>query len=139
LKLLVDTNVLIAIRKSKGDRKVQERYAKILYAHDIYVPGVVEAELLHGAVSEEHQKALHRSLEVYTEANLTDGDWKTLGDQLYKYRISGITLPLADAIIAATSMKYGYPVWTEDGHFRLIQRVFPNLGLYSTKDLIDDM
>ena len=32
MKLLVDTNVLIDIRKSKGDKEAQERYAKILYA-----------------------------------------------------------------------------------------------------------
>ncbi len=137
MKLLVDTNVLIDIRKSKGDEEAQKRYKKILYAHDIYVPGVVEAELLHGAVSERNRQELHRSLSVYTEGNLGDGDWKTLGDQLYKYRISGVTMPLADAIIASTSMKYGYPVWTEDGHFGLMKRVFPNLEYYNTKNLLD--
>lgn len=69
MKLLVDTNVLIDIRKSKGDKEAQERYAKILYAHDIYVPGVVEAELLHGAVSEKNQRELHKSLDVFAGAN----------------------------------------------------------------------
>lgn len=137
MNLLVDTNVLIDIRKSKGNKEAMERYAKILYAHNIYVPGVVEAELLHGAVSEEHQKALHKSLSVYNEANLKDGDWKTLGDQLYKYRINGLTLPLADAIIASISMKYSYPVWTEDGHFAMMQRAFPQLKYFSTKELMD--
>lgn len=137
MNLLVDTNVLIDIRKSKGDEEMQKCYSKVLYNHDIYIPGVVEAELLHGAVSEKHQQALKQSLDVYTEVNLGDGDWKILGDQLYKYRINGLTLPLADAIIAAISMRYSYPVWSEDGHFGLMQRVFPELKYYSTKDLIN--
>ena len=136
MNLLIDTNVLIDIRRSKGDEEVQKRYAEILYAHDIYIPGVVEAELLHGAVSEKNQQELHKSLDVYNKANLGERDWKMLGDQLYKYRINGLTLPLADTIIASISMKYNYPVWSEDGHFALMRKVFPNLKYYSTKDLI---
>ena len=136
MKLLVDTNVLIDIRKSKGDKEAQERYAKILYAHDIYVPGVVEAELLHGAVSEKNQRELHKSLDVFAGANLGDSDWKTLGDQLYKYRVNGLTLPLADAIIASTGMKYDYTIWTEDGHFGLMQNVFPQLKVVRTEELL---
>ena len=136
MKLLVDTNVLIDIRKSKGDKEAQERYAKILYAHDIYVPGVVEAELLHGAVSEKNQRELHKSLDAFAGANLGDSDWKTLGDQLYKYRVNGLTLPLADAIIASTGMKYDYTIWTEDGHFVLMQNVFPQLKVVRTEELL---
>ena len=136
MKLLVDTNVLIDIRRSKGDKGTQERYAKILCNHDIYVPGVVEAELIHGAISEKDQHELHKSLSVYSEVNLGDGDWKILGDQLYNYRINGLTLPLADAIIASIGMKHGYSVWTEDGHFSLMQNVFPQLKVYRTEDLI---
>ena len=136
MKLIVDTNVLIDIRKSKGDKEAQERYAKILYAHDIYVPGVVEAELLHGAVSEKNQRELQKSLGVFARVNLGDGDWKTLGYQLYKYRINGLTLPLADAIIASTGMKYDYTVWTEDGHFGLMQSVFQQLKVLRTEELL---
>ena len=110
-----------------------------MYTHDIYVPGVVEAEILHGAVSEKDQRELHRSLAVYREVDLRNGDWKTLGDQLYMYRINGLTLPLADAIIAATSMKYGFPVWTEDGHFRFMQKIFPDLKFFTTRELLNDL
>ena len=135
MKLLIDTNVLIDIRKSKNNEEAQKRYKKILYSHDIYVPGVVMAELLHGAVSKKNQQELHRALSVYAEVNPGNGDWNLLGDQLYEYRINGLTLPLADAIIASISMKYGYPVWTEDGHFGLMKGVFPNLMFYNTADL----
>ena len=136
MNLLVDTNILIDIRKSKDDEEAQKRFAKILYAHDIYVPGVVEAELLHGAVSAKNQRELHKSLDAFSRANLRDADWGVLGDQLYMYRIKGLTLPLADVIIASTSMKYGFPVWTEDGHFSLMQNVFPSLKVYRTEELI---
>ena len=74
MNLLVDTNILIDIRRSKNDEENKRRYALILYAHNILVPGVVQAELLHGAVSEKNQRDLHRSLDVYAEANLGDGD-----------------------------------------------------------------
>ena len=52
-----------------------------------------------------------------------------LGDQLYEYRINGLTLPLSDAIIASISMKYDYPVWTEDAHFGLMREMFSKLKL----------
>ena len=139
MNLLVDTNVLIDIRKCKNNEDALGRYKKILYAHNIYVPGVVQAELLHGAVSEKNQRELHKSLDAFLEANLGDGDWKTLGDQLYAYRKNGLTLPLADVIIASISMKFGYPVWTEDGHFGLMQKVFPSLEYYNTEDLLDGL
>ena len=97
---------------------------------------MVIAELLHGAVSETNNQNLHRSLSIYTELNLGNGDWKVLGDQLFEYRINGLTIPLADAIIASISMKYGYTVWTEDGHFKLLKKVFPNLMVCNTAELV---
>ncbi len=138
MKLLIDTNILIDIRRSKNDKEAQKRYKELLYSHEIYIPGVVIAELLHGAVSEENKRSLHRSLSIYTELNLGNGDWKVLGDQLCEYRINGLTIPLADAIIASISMKYGYTIWTEDGHFKLLKKIFPNLLVCNTAELVSE-
>ena len=93
-------------------------------------------ELLHGAVSEKDHREIHKSLGAFAEANLGDGDWKILGDRLYKYRVNGLTLPHADVIIASTGMKYDYAVWTENGHFILIQKVFLQLKVLRTEELM---
>ncbi len=57
-------------------------------------------------------------------------DWQVLGDNLYKLRINGLTVPFSDAIIATIALKYGIPIWTVDKHFILMQNVFEELKIY---------
>ena len=68
--------------------------------------------------------------DAFESYDLAGSDWNVLGEQLYKLRTHGVTVPLADAIIASTAIKYSIPVWTSDKHFTLMQGVFPALKLY---------
>ena len=69
-------------------------------------------------------------LDAFEDVNLEGTDWNTLGEYLYKLRMDGITVPLADAMIAATAIKLDIPVWTGDNHFELMKTVLPPLKIY---------
>ena len=134
MKLLVDTNILIDIRKNApGDFGI---YKKVMYKNSIYISGVVRAELLHGAYSEKNRRELHSILEMFPQIDLNGNDWEIFGDHLYEYRTHGITIPFTDAILATISTLNDLPVWTNDKHFDMMKNVLPNLKIYQTKDLI---
>ena len=42
----------------------------------------------------------------FDEVNLGDGDWQTLGENLYTLKRNGISVPLGDAILATTAQMF---------------------------------
>lgn len=94
----------------------------------------MRAELLHGAVSAKDFANITTMLEAFDEFNLEIPDWQILGDNLYKLRRKGISIPFSDAIIATITLKRGIPIWTGDKHFLLIQSVLTGLNIYQTPD-----
>ena len=91
---------------------------------------MTRAELLHGAVSDKDFAEITTMLEAFDEKAFAADDWQTLGENLYKLRKSGLTVPFSDAIIATLAIKYSIPVWTGDKHFILMQSILPDLKLY---------
>jgi predicted nucleic acid-binding protein len=49
---------------------------------------------------------------------------------LSELRGSGITVPLADAVLAAVAMSLDVEVWASDAHFNRMQRVLADLRLH---------
>ena len=72
----------------------------------------------------------------FDEVNLGDGDWQTLGENLYTLKRNGISVPLGDAILATTAQKYGVPVWSRDKHFQMMKDVL-GFELYEEEDWIN--
>ena len=129
--LLADTNIIIDYWKN-----VSDALDKVFNTNDVIIPGIVRAELLHGSRSEKNQKNIHDNLAEFDTLNLEGDDWEALGDQLYEYRVHGVTVPMADAIIASIALIYGIPIWSRDGHFDLMRSVIPELKVYRTEELI---
>lgn len=96
--------------------------------------GVVRAELLHGAVSAKDFANITTMLEAFDEFHLESPDWQILGENLYRLRKRGISVPFTDAIIATIALKHDIPIWTGDKHFLLIQSVLTGLKLYQTDE-----
>jgi len=123
--ILFDTNVLIDYWKKP------EELLKLDITPDKYaICGVVKSELLHGART---NKEIDDILHFFNSFNLlhTDEyDFEGIGFMLQTLRENGITLPMADVMIAFCAMKYDVPLWTRDGHFRLIQGLYPELTFY---------
>ena len=133
--LLADTNIIIDYWKPSS-KNVYETLDEIFAANNVIIPGIVRAELLHGSRSEKNQREMHESMAEFDTLNLEGDDWEDLGDQLYEYRIHGVTVPMSDAIIACIALTYGIPVWSKDGHYELMKRVIPELQVIQTADLM---
>lgn len=127
--ILFDTNVLIDYWKKP------EELLKLDITPDKYaICGVVKSELLHGART---NKEIDDILHFFNSFNLlhTDEyDFEGIGFMLQTLRENGIMLPMADVMIAFCAMKYDVPLWTRDGHFRLIQGLYPELTFYYPKE-----
>ena len=122
--ILVDTNVIIDYWNDP-DEKITEIFER----EDIAICGIVEAELLHGARSDKEIKEIEDAISCFEKIPIGEY-WDELGTMLYKLRTNGVTLPLADAIIAQVAIRNSISVLTNDNHFNLIKAVIPALSLY---------
>ena len=123
--ILVDTNILIDYYRSRDSE-----LAKKIDSMDIAICGAVKTEVLHGALDDNEIDNIIRSFMGF-ELKVTDEyDWEFTGIMLQTLRQNGYQIPVTDAIIAYTAMKYDIPLWTKDHHFKLMQAVYPELKLY---------
>lgn len=124
--ILVDSNILIDYyrdRKSELARKIDSM--------QIAICGVVKSEVLHGVKSNEEVDNILASFTTFDLLHTDEYDFEGVGLILKTLRENGLTVPLTDAMIAFSAMKYDIPLWTQDGHFRLIQGLYPELTLYN--------
>ena len=128
MKLLADTNVFIDFWNNLTDQ-----LTSVFEKEDIYICGIVRAELLHGTVSKKNFNSVTKLLDVFDELNPEKGDWQKLGEQLYSLRRNGLSVPISDVIIASIAIKNDISVWTRDHHFKLIQNVLTELRLYEER------
>lgn len=123
--ILADTNILIDYFHSRDSE-----LALKIDSLPIALCGVVCAEIIHGARSDEEVDNFLRAFKTFENLMNDDYDWEGTGFLLRTLRSNGIYIPLADALIAFTAMKYDVPLWTRDKHFLFIQGYFPELKLY---------
>lgn len=83
------------------------------------------------AASVKNFTQISEGLDSFQEVNLETGDWNRLGENLYLLRANGLTVPLADAIIATVVIKYGIPVWTNDKYFGLMSKILKGLNIWN--------
>ena len=122
--ILFDTNVLIDFWRNP------ERLLELEISPDKFaLCGVVRSELLNSAKDEEIDKML-AFFQGFNNLSSDDYDWEGTGLILQTLRTNGVQIPLADALIAFTAMKYDIPLWTRDNHFKFVQGYYPELKLY---------
>ena len=124
--ILVDSNILIDYYR---DRKSE--LAKKIDSMQIGICGVVKSEVLHGAKNYDEVDNILASFNTFDLLHTDEYDFEGVGLILKNLREHGVTVPLADVMIAFCAMKYDVPVWTQDGHFRLIQGLYPELALFN--------
>lgn len=123
--ILFDSNVLIDFW-----RKPKELMKLGITPEKFSICGIVRAELLHGAQSEDEISDMLVFFESFTNLPNDEYDWEGTGFLLQTLRQNGIRIPLADTLIAFTAIKYDVPLWTRDQHFKFIQGLYPELSLY---------
>jgi len=123
---LVDTNIFIDYWKYQD-----EKSKKIFESNDIAVCGIVYTELLTGCRTENKKIEMINSLSSCKYLKFTKKDWIRFADFLKKLKLSGVTVPFQDGIIAWLAIKNNCEVWTKDNHFTVMKAVFPELQLFS--------
>ena len=89
---------------------------------------------MHGARTNQEIDNILASFTTFELLHTDEYDFEGVGFMLQTLRENGITLPLTDVMIAFCAMKYDVPLWTRDGHFRLIQGLYPELTFYYPKE-----
>ncbi len=123
--ILVDTSVVIDALRS-----LAPKWQQLFVAHQAAICGVILAEVLHGARDALHYQQLTAALAKFPYLDMSDNLWATVGQHLYNLRRNGVTIPLADVIIATLAISHGVELWTRDAHFATIQTVLPGLQLF---------
>lgn len=124
--ILFDTNILIEYW-----RKPEELLKLNISPDKFAICGLVKSELLHGAKSYDEVDKMLNFFNSFNLLHTDEYDFEGVGLILKTLREHGVTVPLTDVMIAFCAMKYDVPVWTQDGHFRLIQGLYPELALYN--------
>ena len=127
--ILADSNILIDYYR---DRKSE--LAKKVDSLPVAICGIVKSEVLHGARTNAEIDDILESFTTFDLLHTDEYDFEGVGFMLQTLRENGITLPLADVMIAFCAMKYDVPLWTRNGHFRLIQGLYPELAFYYPKE-----
>ena len=123
--VLFDTNVLIDYW-----RKPEELLRLNIAPDKFAICGAVRTELLHGARNNAEIDKMLSFFTAFKNLPNDDYDWEGVGFVLQSLQKNGFQIPLADAIIAFTAMKYDVPLWTRDKHFQILQAYYPELTLY---------
>ena len=124
--VLVDTSVFIDFFRGRETIETS-LFEELIDSDQVALCGLVEAEIRYGLRFSERDQVLgllrgfHRL--ATTEADLLAGG--TVGNRL---RSSGVTVPLADCIIAATAIRTQVMLLSSDIHHRRI----PKLSLLSS-------
>ena len=124
MRILADSNIFVDFWRNPSQEMIDR-----VRRDQIVICGVVRSELLHGAVSEKNLGKIREALKLFDSFEMSKNDWDTLGEQLYTLRIHGLTVPLADAIIACLAIKNDVPVWTRDNHFNKMQEILRELNV----------
>jgi len=122
--ILVDTSVVIDYLRTSDPRMLA-----VFQAQDAAICGVTRAEVLHGLRSAAHRQHLIAALDSFRQEAIPQSMWDDVGANLANLRMRGVTVPLADVIIATVAISLGVDLWTRDAQFQLIQVVLPGLQL----------
>ena len=126
--ILPDTNILIDFWRNP--EKMQNVN---INPNDFAISGPIKTELLQGAKDDDDFDAILHFFEGFRLLVTDEYDYEYTGLLLQTLRKQGIQLPMADALIAYTAIKYDVPLWTKDKHFKYIQAIYPELKLFEVE------
>lgn len=94
------------------------------------VCGITRAEILSGARGPADRTKLVTILGGFQQVAIPDPMWGEVGDVQARLRASGLTIPLADAVLTTVALALDIEIWARDIHYQAAQQIFPSLKLY---------
>lgn len=123
--ILADTSVVIDWLRSPSPRLLG-----IISTYAAVICGVTVAEVLAGARTAAELAQNSSALTLFGNVPIPLDIWQRVGQNLFTCQRSGITVPLADAIIATVAIDNTLELWSYDRHFLLMQAALPTLRLF---------
>ena len=120
---LIDTSSWIHLLRPDGDPAVRGRVEAALRSGDACWCPVVQLELWNGARGEREKKVLRRFAQALSELPIDDGVWNAAYDLARRARSRGVTVPVADLVIAACAQSHGATLESADSDFTLLRGV----------------
>jgi predicted nucleic acid-binding protein len=124
--ILLDASIIIDGLRAKDAHLINQ-----LIAIGGAISGPTRAEVLSGARSANDRTRLLTVLDAFQQVSIPDAIWDTVGDLQSQLRLSGVTVPLVDAVLAAVALSLNVEIWARDADFYHLQRVIPALKLYA--------
>ncbi|MCK4763250.1 MAG: PIN domain-containing protein [Candidatus Aminicenantes bacterium] len=120
-KYMIDASVWIEFFRDKNFALTS--LVKDLMEKDVvYINGIVQTELLKGAKSEKNYRSLRNNFNGLHFLEIDRELFDSISDAAYKLRKKGITVPLADLIIAVQCVENHLTLIENDKHFELIKQ-----------------
>jgi predicted nucleic acid-binding protein len=123
--ILVDTSVVVDLM-----RGLDAKLAALIPTISLTVCGVTRAEVLGGGRDPTHRRMMLNLLQTFSCVPISEQSWDEVGVNLAKLRWNGLTIPIADVVIATVGMELDVAVWARDRHFPLMAKVLPKLRLF---------
>ncbi len=95
----------------------------LLVSDRVMLVGVVFAELLRGARTQEQLEVLQDTLQSLPYTETDKGTWTLTGRILYSLERTGERIPVPDALIAAIAIQNDLSVYSQDDHFNRVSEL----------------
>ena len=109
--ILIDTNIIIDYLKEESSSidSIQD---------DFSICGVILAELLYGARTENEKTKIMQLSSLFRWIDIEESLWFEIGNTLNTLKKNGVTVPFQDVIIAALCIQKNLILLTNDKHFK---------------------
>ena len=120
IKVVIDTSVWIEAFRPGCEPELADMVKRLLGSGSVLLPGIVKAELLRGTKTRTEFDRLKDLLEGLTFIPLPESFWDDLADFSFTLFRKGATVPLADTVIALTTIQNDASLLHRDRHFDMI-------------------
>lgn len=119
---LLDSSVWVHVLRRLPHPAVQARVQALLQTEIVATSGQIILELLGGTVTKTEYQRLEARLLGLRYLAVTKDDWPAAARLTFALRRAGLTVPVADTLLAAVAIRTGATLVHIDQHFDAIAR-----------------
>lgn len=123
--ILVDTSVWVRYFRPSADARFREKVLEFLGRKEVVVSPVVRFEIAGGAKSDVEFQKYERWFEALKSLDISEEIWKESEHQQYRLVRAGVTVPMADLLIAVAAFEGRHAVFHHDRHFKVLAHYMP--------------
>jgi len=124
-KILIDTSVWISFFRQGEGEALKEAVRDSLLEGGVHTCWPVRAELLVGARTPKAFQSLRGLLQSLQDIPVGEPLWSAAAELGFQLRRSGVTVPLADLLIAQSALTAGCELWHSDRHYETVAAQTP--------------